>query len=473
MIETSINTANNVCVQTVKQDLCIGCGVCAGICPAGNLVMEWTASGCYQPADRGHCIQACHRCLDVCPFQDHEENEDTLAAKYFGDIDGIHHTPEIGYYLQSFVGYANGNYRERGASGGVTSWMLTALLRQNQIDGVVCVLPSVGDKQLFQYSICRSPQEIMGSARSVYYPVELSEVLSRIRKEPGRYAVTCLPCVAKALRLACLHDPILKERITFIIGLACGQNKSRLFTEYCAAASGGKIDELSQISFREKIPDEYSKMSFKCSFGENGTRRDRYVRGWQDGFGKVWSNCAFTLRPCLFCDDVFAETADAVLMDAWLPEYDNEWLGTNIVLLRNPSLLELILAGLKEGELLLSYTNIQQVIASQYTQLANKRRAILARLRFAKRSGSSIPSKRTLLCAKPTWVESAHAGKQLRIQSVSAQLWLERKSREHFLYELAQLEKLPWYLELAMAVSSFSHRISRLITLTGLRRGRK
>ena len=35
----------NVMELIVKNDYCIGCGVCAGICPSNNLYMDWSNTG--------------------------------------------------------------------------------------------------------------------------------------------------------------------------------------------------------------------------------------------------------------------------------------------------------------------------------------------------------------------------------------------------------------------------------------------
>ena len=55
-------------------------------------------------------------------------------------------------------------------------------------------------------------------------------------------------------------------------------------------------------------------------------------------FGYLWVNEVGGLRSCLFCDDVFAELADATFMDAWLPEYAADRCGTNLVICATKSL---------------------------------------------------------------------------------------------------------------------------------------
>ena len=42
---------------------------------------------------------------------------------------------------------------------------------------------------------------------------------------------------------------------------------------------------------------------------------------WNDGANIAFNNGYFQLPGCSHCDDIFAECADAVFMDAWLPEY--------------------------------------------------------------------------------------------------------------------------------------------------------
>ena len=80
---------HNVCDATVSNELCCGCGVCAGICPEGALKIEWNKYGEYVPIEQaGKCIE-CDLCLQVCPFWNQPENETTLAEREFGHQNGI------------------------------------------------------------------------------------------------------------------------------------------------------------------------------------------------------------------------------------------------------------------------------------------------------------------------------------------------------------------------------------------------
>jgi coenzyme F420-reducing hydrogenase beta subunit len=395
----------------------------------------------------------------VCPFLDHAEDETTLGRVRFWHIPGILHTPETGYYLKNYVGYASGGQREQSASGGLATWMLIKLLTRKCVDGVVCVVPG-RQNNLFEYKLCREPSEVQSAARSAYHPVEISGLLKMMRKVHGRYAVTCLPCVAKALRLACISDRVLESRIAYIVGLVCGQTKSRLFAEYCAAASGGEPKYLKSIQFRKKTPKDYSQMGYECTFIQNGCEERRPVIGWKEGYGKVWNNFAFTPNPCLFCDDIFAETADICLMDAWLPEYSKESLGTSIVLLRNTELLALVEEGAASGELLLSPISVQRVVESQSYQVLNKRRLILTRMIHSK-NAKHVPRKRIHLFTKPSWIEQIQEKKRLCIQADSPELWRNRRTLEEFILTVEQMERLPLLLQLIQRFLGFMGRIAR------------
>jgi coenzyme F420-reducing hydrogenase beta subunit len=95
-------THTNVCSKVVVNNLCIGCGICAAICPKSNLEIRFNEYGEYSAYESGSgCSDNYNLCLKVCPFHD---NEDTLGKKLFADIPNIKHTPKTGYYLESFVG---------------------------------------------------------------------------------------------------------------------------------------------------------------------------------------------------------------------------------------------------------------------------------------------------------------------------------------------------------------------------------
>ena len=66
----------NVYTEVVANNLCIGCGLCAAICPGQNLRIELNEFGEYVAREQdSSCPDTCSMCLDVCPFYDQSENE--------------------------------------------------------------------------------------------------------------------------------------------------------------------------------------------------------------------------------------------------------------------------------------------------------------------------------------------------------------------------------------------------------------
>jgi coenzyme F420 hydrogenase subunit beta len=379
----------NICTEVVARDLCSGCGVCAGICPQKTLSMRWNTYGEYVAVDQyNRCSKNCDLCLQVCPFSAQVANEDEIGKELFSDIPRIQHRLETGYYLHSYVGYSSiQNHRLDGASGGLATWTLETLMEKGCADYAVCVSSNPERDKLFQYVVCSTPEQIRSCAKSCYYPVELSEVIRHILSCDGRYAVVGLPCFIKSLRLAMQKNAILRRRIKYLLGLVCGQQKGKLFSEYVTALKGENPKNIFSVQFREKDPirpaSDYG-LRYRCA-NEQGQHKEGTVF-WTEGMGQAWCGRYFTLSACNYCDDIFAELADVVFMDAWLPEYKCDWRGTSIVLVRNSEIKELLEKGQAAKELALNPIEQEHVIQSQAGVVFNKRTLLGKRLTWAARN---------------------------------------------------------------------------------------
>lgn len=387
----------NVCTEIVAYDLCSGCGACAAVCPKQTLDIQWNPYGEYNAVDQhGRCLARCGLCLQVCPFAPVVENEDSLGKKLLAEIPNIQHRPETGFYLQAFVGYSDmHDHRLNSSSGGLATWVLEILLQNNLVDHAICVASSKDKDKLFQFTVCTTPEQVRACAKSSYYPVELSAVLRHVMIQEGSYALVGLPCAIKAIRLAMQKLPVLKQRIKYLLGLICGQQKGKFFSEYVMALKGADPRRLSALRFREKDPKrpvtDYG-LRYECDTGCGQNAVGRVF--WSEGMGRAWLARYFTLNACNYCDDLFAELADASFMDAWLPEYDDDWRGTSIVLTRNPALNSLIKQGQEKQEVVMEPMAIERVIQSQAGALSVKRAGLAKRLSWAVRRDRTVPSKR-------------------------------------------------------------------------------
>jgi coenzyme F420 hydrogenase subunit beta len=378
--------------RVVKEDLCIGCGLCAAICPQGNLAMTWNRFGEYNASEIKPCATDCGLCQKVCPFGGLEEDESTIGEQLYGAVPGIQHRSETGYYLAAYVGHSE-KHRPTSASGGVATWLLEELLSNSIVDHVICVAPTGDPERLFEFKVFSTPNEVRTGAGSAYYPIEMSAAIREVLETPGRYAIVGLPCFIKAVRLAQRSSAKLRERIVVTVGLVCGQMKSKHFTDYVAALAGVQ-GEVTAVRYRGKSPDQPAS-NFHYVFTAADGEEQRIF--WNEGISEAWTNRWFTPAACNYCDDIFAECADVACMDAWLPEYSSDSRGTSLVLVRSPTIRDII----EQGQGIdLKPISIERVVQSQAGVVAVKREQLAYRLYLDDRRGRKAPVKR-VAPAKP------------------------------------------------------------------------
>jgi len=378
-----------VLLTVVNNDLCIGCGVCAAICPDNALEIQFNKFGEFNPVSIKECTKQCGLCLTVCPFGKGNPDEDIIGQQLFGGVPGIQHRSETGYSLATYAGYSNvGRHREHGSSGGMATWLLEIMLKDKIVDAVACVTPNPDQEKLFKFTLFTTAEEVRVSAGSAYYPVELSEVIRYIVDNPGRYAVIGLPCFVKAIRLAQQKNKKLRERIVLVLGLTCGQLKSKYYTSYLATLAG--MNEVPvKVRFRGKDTNQPANNFYFFCVDRHGKECRIYFNE-----SEAWGNRWFTPNACNYCDDIFAECADVTFMDAWLPKYSSDPRGTNLVIVRSLYLNEIIRHGIESGEMNVNDIVIDEVIQSQEGLITIKRNYLAHRLYRAHKQGFELPMKR-------------------------------------------------------------------------------
>lgn len=408
----------NVVDLIVKHDFCIGCGVCAGLCPSNNLYMDWSDKGELIPKSNGLCKDKCSLCLDVCPFNNHTINQDDVAESLYENIPNINYNEYTGYYLNCYVGFhKDEEKRLKSASGGLATLFLSSLLEENIVDNVIAVGNFGNHDRMFDFGILSNSEEVYSCAGSAYYPVEISRVLKKIirEKEELTYAIIALPCLVYALRLAMAKIPKLKRKIKIIASLTCGQLQNRYCTELLALESGIKVDELSKMDFRRKSEKNLASNFLQVAIDKKGN--EGYPQPYLDLPFFLWHYHFFKQNACNFCDDVFGEIADVTFMDAWLPKYTKEYKGTSIVIARTPLYANI----LKNHEL--ENIDIDNVIKSQMGVIRKKRELLQGRLYKNTISGSFYPKKR-LSAKKEIYVKNKEfIDLTLKSQKLSKEIW--------------------------------------------------
>lgn len=377
----------------VKNDYCIGCGLCASI-EGSPLTMQLDENGKYKPIINNEKDNLEISVLSICPFAKENNRESEISKEQFGQIDNIKYDKFLGYYLKSYAGFViEEDYREKGSSGGMGNWIAAQLLKRDLVDGIIHVKPNESNKVLFSYQISNTPYELSKGAKSKYYPIEMSQVLQFVRENPGNYALIGIPCYLKGVRLLSKEDPIIKERIKFMIGLVCGHLKSDMFAKSIGWQLGIKPNNLKEIDFRKKLKDRpANQYGVEVKGVLNG---ETVVLGSpsKDLFTTNWGYGLFKYHACEFCDDVLAETSDITVGDAWLPEYLNDSDGTNIVVVRNPVIQEILEENIGKS-IHLDEISSQKVYQSQAGGFRHRRDGLSYRLYLKDLNNEWRPNKR-------------------------------------------------------------------------------
>ena len=383
-------------LKVVQHGFCIGCGACYAF--DKRVAIVWNDDGFLEarfPAD-GFCRDgaAFHSCARVCPFSEEALLESALGSDLFS-VKCPYHSNELGWFLRTYVGAVNDpRLRAQASSGGIARWILQKLVSTKQVDACVHVMAARSGRGegLFSYAVSSDPVELRNSAQSAYYPVTLQSVLDCLQRDTRRYAVTAVPCFAKALRLLQRENAVLRDRIRFVIGLFCGHLKSSFYAEMLAWQIGIK-GNIKAVTFRDKTRSTKAneKGFVVWTFPDN---RSYGPCTTSELFGAAYNLGFFQHKACDYCDDVVAELADLSVGDAWLPEYVCDARGTSVVIVRDPLLNEVLQEGRASGELWLEPIAPSKVIESQAGGFRHKREGLAFRLHLDYSAGIWHPPKR-------------------------------------------------------------------------------
>jgi coenzyme F420 hydrogenase subunit beta len=412
--------------------------------------------------------------LKICPFSGASPNENAIAQNLFAQ--SCDHHDLVGYYRGLYAGYVrNTGYRNKGSSGGLTSWFLEKALDTKLVDGVIHVQPTTKKELLFEYSIAYSASDLRKGRKSHYYPIELSQILRQVLADNYRYAVVGVPCFIKAIRLGQIENPEWQEKFSVLVGLVCGHLKSDFYARMLAWQLGIPPDELTGVDFRVKLAG-HSANSY--GFKAVDFRGVEQVQPITQLFGVNWGHGLFKYQACDYCDDIVGETADISFGDAWLPEYVHDEHGTNIVIVRNSHLQQLLLDSLLDGEIHLDEIGPNKIVKSQEGSYRHRREGLAYRLYLVSKQGKWAPSKRVSPSKKISTARFRHIVEMrvaLREQSFiqfrktcASGNWQDFPSALNpFLYKYQYLYRSPFHHRLrnlaTRLIKSFKNKLLNLI----------
>jgi coenzyme F420 hydrogenase subunit beta len=401
--------------KVISNGYCIGCGSCQ---VENNVKTQENDYGMYYPdiEDIGKLNSK------VCPFSNNSSNEIQISNKLFKNIENIKFHKHIGHYLGLYAGYVKDNIiRKNATSGGITKWILYNLLKNKKIDGVIHVTRKKDSNKLFEYTIGTTKEDIFNGSHSAYYTNNFSVVMNTIlnEKDDKKYAFIGVPCYCKSIRLLCEENPKIKNKISFVIGILCGHMKTKNYAKFMAWESKLEPNKLTYVNFRKKNNTRASDYIFH---GKDNSKEVNVRRVSLQGGNYNIPHMKY--KACDFCEDVFAYCADVVLGDAWLAKYINDPKGTNVVIVRNNYIYNL----LKSEELKLDLLSETDIIKSQSSSYSHRIEEIGYRLYEESLKSDWLPNK----MIKP--VKKLKNSNRERIQQL--RMAIREKSHEYFLEAL-------------------------------------
>lgn len=378
--------------HVIAHNNCIGCGACVFAAPQ-SFGISLNRAGHYVATESGP--EAEPYLGAICPMSGEGRNETQIAAGLYPDLP---QDKRIGRYRSTLAGHvAASDYRSRGGSGGLVSWLAAQLLNSGDVDAILHVMPvepDTLDAPLFEFAFSETEDAVKAGAKSRYYPVTMVEALPMLAASDKRFAVIGIPCFIKSIRLLQDSGALTPDRVPYTIGLVCGHLKSRYFADYLAWQEGCPPGKLQTIDFRHKIP---GRLASKYGFAFRSEGRDTtdvVVTPMENVRGGDWGEGQFKNPACEFCDDVLAECADISVGDAWLPGYVLDYEGANIIVTREARIDQILRDGMETGELAMDEVTVEQVVQSQSSGLRHRREGLAHRLARRQAKGVWTPHKR-------------------------------------------------------------------------------
>jgi len=311
--------------KIIKNNICAGCGTCAGICPNNAIEMKINEKGFFIPfINKKKCTQ-CGLCSKVCP-QINRESFDELNKFIFGK------SPQdkvIGDHINCYTCYSTDEkLRFEASSGGMITQILITAIEEGIINGALVTRMKKDDPLIPEPFIARTKEEIIEAMGSKYCPVPLNIMIRKIlsSKNDEKFAVVGLPCHITGIRKAEMLNPNLKKKVILHLGLLCGGVKSFFGTEYILSQIGLKKTDIKNLKYRGNGWPGYLQIQLN-----NGTEQCipfsslLYYGGM---FGILFTN-----RTCVFCKDHISMLSDISFGDAHhLEKIDTK--GKSLVIVR-------------------------------------------------------------------------------------------------------------------------------------------
>ena len=355
--------------KTVKDKLCLGCGVCEDICPKHCITIQKGRLNVPHVDDES-CVE-CGLCLKACAGMGMALNG--MARDLFKEGD-VKHNSYLGRYLHCYSGYSTDyDMRYHCASGGCLSQFLIWLIEKGEIDGAVVTKFRDDAPMVPQPIIARSRKEVLSGKSSKYCVVSYEGIITEMKQKPGRYVVVGLPCHIQAFRKAAEVNKSVRESVKGYFPIFCSSNKTMDSQRYMVYRYG--IDEKRLASFAYRDEGCLGSTFFRDKEGSPIVKPIDFLDLYKG------LKAFFSVPRCSVCPDFFGELGDIGFGDLNVGDETDDPIGINSILTRSKKWEELLLQCQQEGYLELNEINEKRMVEAQPYCLKKKGSGLYANLK--------------------------------------------------------------------------------------------
>jgi len=369
----------SVCLRLINEvvtpGLCTGCGACVALDPAGASRMADSDFGpqpCF--ADSTALPELA---WTVCPGKGY-----ALPELYRGHYGRLPENWLLGPFVAVRTGHASDPaVRRAGASGGVLTAVLLHLLETGRIDAAVVARQGVPTPERARAVVARTPDEIRAAAGSVYIPVAMLDRLPQL--EPGgRYAITCLPDQAAALRLLqqAGHEPA--RRVRYVLGPYTGTALYPAAIRAFLRAKGVPPDD-AIVSLQWRAGEWPGHLEIHTAAGRR-IEEPKFYYNYLIPF--------FITQASLRSMDFTNEFCDLSAGDAWSPRFEARRGGFNVFTTRTAEMEDIIREMEARGRLVCQIEDPVRSLEMHGHMLDFKKRGGYIRNRTRRRRGRPAPA---------------------------------------------------------------------------------
>ncbi len=363
--------------DVVDWRLCVGCGVCAYICPENKINLVDMVNDGIRPliADEG-CGPYCE-CLRACPGNEIVHSSFAHNPELIAELQ-----PGWGPILEIWEGYtADPVMRFNGSSAGLATTLALYCLEKEDMYGVLHIEADPEEPWRNRTVLSQDRKALLNRTGSRYAPASPCDRLDQIESAQKPCVFIGKPCDVAGLRKAQALRPELDRKVGVAIGIFCAGTPSTRGTLDLLQQLNVDPDEVEEIRYRgQGWPGMYTvqQKGEKCP-----SHKMSYENSW--GFLEKY-------RPyrCHLCPDGTGEFADLSCGDPWYREIEENEPGYSLVVVRTERGRKILHGAMAAGYVHLVRAENKKLVQSQKNLLA-KRSAIWGRLMAMKTFGIPTP----------------------------------------------------------------------------------